>query len=258
MNSTVTGGTLLDVALGYLTGGLSLVPCSPRTKRPENALLPKDENGKPTWKPYQTAPASAETVKNWFRQGCTSVAASGGKVSGGLLVIDFDDPRSYDKWRKQVGNLADGLPVQRTGREGGGYQVWLRCPEPGRSNKLAYVPDEAEDEGRRIAIEIKGEGGYAVLPGSLHPSGRTYEVIAGDFANIPTVSQDVADALLAAARKLDEAPLNAQTDESQGGGGEDLDEVRFREQRAGKRHRHLQRPGDNQPGAGATRLHPPR
>jgi hypothetical protein len=57
---------------------------------------------------------------------------------------------------------------------------------------------------------MKAEGGYAVLPGSLHPSGRRYKVISGDFANIPTISQAQADALVAAARKLDEAPQTRQ------------------------------------------------
>ncbi len=49
-----------------------------------------------------------------------------------------------------------------------------------------------------------------MAPGSLHPSGRRYEAISGDFTNIPTVSQAVADALVAAARKLDEAPFTRQ------------------------------------------------
>ena len=138
------------------------------------------------------------------------MAGIGGKVSGGLLGIDFDEARFYEAWRELVGPLADGLAVQRTGREGGGYQVWLRCPRPGRNDKLAWVPDEAQDSGRRAAIETRAEGGYAVMPGSLHPSGRRYEKISGDFANIPTVHQGVADALLAAARKLDEAPLTRQ------------------------------------------------
>ena len=101
------------------------------------------------------------------------------------------------------------------GRDGGGYQVWLRCPEPGKNDKLAWLPDEAEETGRRCAIETRAEGGYAVAPGSLHPTGRRYEAIAGDFANIPTVPQAVADALLAAARKLDEAPLTRQQMEAQ-------------------------------------------
>ena len=106
-----------------------------------------------------------------------------------------------------VGTLADGLPVQRTGREGGGFQVWLRCPEPGRNDKLACLADETEDTGRKLCGRDASRGRLRVAPGSLHPSGRRYEAIAGDFANIPTVPQAVADALLAAARKLDKAPF---------------------------------------------------
>lgn len=207
---TATQIDLHGLAMGYREGGLSLVPCSHNDKRPDCRLLPKDETGKAVWEPYQKEAADHETVGRWFASGCQSVAAVGGAVSGGLLMLDFDAAGFYERWQERVGCLADGLPVQRTGRDEGGYQVWLRCPEPGRSTKLAYVPDESEPEGRRVAIETRGESGYAVLPGSLHPTGRRYEVVSGDFANIPTVPQAVADALLEAARKLDEAPLTRQ------------------------------------------------
>jgi hypothetical protein len=218
-NGAAVGPPMPDVAvasdlealtLSYRAGGVSLVPCSAKTKQPDPELLPRDEDGKATWKPYQTEPATEQTIRGWFARGCKSAAGIGGKVSGGLLVIDFDEARFYSAWRELVGSLAHALPVQRTGRAGGGFQVWLRCPEPGRNDKLAWLPDETEESGRRIAIETRGEGGYAVMPGSLHPSGRRYEALAGDFANIPTVPQAQADALLAAARKLDEAPLTRQ------------------------------------------------
>ena len=202
--------TFLDQALAYLAGGISLVPCSSKDKKPENRLLPRDPDGKPVWKPFQSAPPTEADVRRWIDGGCKSLAAVCGKVSGGLLILDFDEARFFDPWRAAVGEPADGLPVQRTGR---GFQVALRCPEPGENDKLAWVPDEAEQTGRRIAIETRGEAGYAVLPGSLHPSGRTYETITGDFAAVPTVSQARADALLAAARKLDEAPLTRQEQE---------------------------------------------
>ena len=39
------------LALAYLAGGLSLVPCSDKTKRPEPSLLPRDESGKPGMAP---------------------------------------------------------------------------------------------------------------------------------------------------------------------------------------------------------------
>ena len=139
------------------------------------------------------------------------MAAVGGKVSGGrvwVLIIDFDEARFYEAWKVQVGSLADGLPVQRTGREGGGYQVCVALPRA-RAEMTSWhgCPTIPKTSGRQVAIETRAEGGYAVLPGSLHPSGRRYEAISGDFAAIPTVPQAVADALLAAARKLDEAPL---------------------------------------------------
>ena len=79
-----------------------------------------------------------------------------GPVSGGLLVLDFDVAGFYDEWLAEVGELAEGLPVQRTGREGGAYQVWLRCPEPGGNQELAYALDQTEPTGRRVAIETRG------------------------------------------------------------------------------------------------------
>ena len=124
-----------------------------------------------------------------------------------LLAIDFDDPPFYDRWLSDVGLLADGLPTQQTGR---GYQVWLRCDQPGRNDEFAYVPDGSKDDGRRIAIESRGEGGYAILPGSRHPSNRIYTAIAGNFLAIPKVPQADVDTLIRSARDLDEAPRTKQ------------------------------------------------
>ena len=35
----------------------------------------------------------------------------GGQISGGLLVLDFDEVRFYLAWVELVGDLAGGLPV---------------------------------------------------------------------------------------------------------------------------------------------------
>ena len=190
---------LLDhhLALQYLSGGLSLVPCSAKTKRPDPSLLPRDENDKPVWGPYQEHPPTAEVVKGWFSRGCKSVAGIGGRVSGGLLIIDFDVARFFDTWREQVGTLADGLPVQRTGRKvadtrcgcvapAGPKQSWLGC----RTKRK--TADEGGNRNERRRWLCRGPR----FPSSI---GRRYEALAGDFANIPTVPQAVADALLAAA-----------------------------------------------------------
>lgn len=202
---------ILTPALAIRGAGVSIVPIDHQTKRPLNRLLPRDDNRKPVWKPFQTTIAEEATVRGWFNNGAQSFAVVGGAVSGGLLVLDFDVARLYQQWQVDVGDLAEGLPVQRTG--GGGYQVFCRCSSPGENAKLAWVECETEESGREIAIETRGEGGYAVVPPSLHPSGNRYEMISGDLAAIPMIAQAKAEALMAAARKLDEAPFTRQEKE---------------------------------------------
>ena len=196
---------LLAETLRLQAAGLSILPIGTE-KRPYGPGLPRGADGKATWKPYQETPADADTVRRWFSNPkVLGVGLVCGRASGGACIIDFDEPGFYEKWSTAVGDMANGLPVQRTG--GGGYQVALRTDDPGANDQLAWVPDDAQKTGRRIAIETRGEGGYACIPPSIHPSGKRYETMSGDFANIPVIPQARADALLDAARKLDEAPF---------------------------------------------------
>ena len=201
---------LLSAALAAIRAGVSIIPIDHRDKRPAANLLPRSAEGKATWKPYQERIASEDEVRRWFAgpQAAQAFAVVCGKVSGGLLVLDFDAPEFCKRWADAVGDSANGLPAQQTG--GGGYQVLLRCPDPGGNDKLAWAFDGHEATGRTIAIETRGEGGYAVVAPSLHPSGNQYKWLARDAASVPLVSQEHAEKLLAAARALDEAPHTRQ------------------------------------------------
>jgi hypothetical protein len=70
--------------------------------------------------------------------------------------------------------------------------------------------ERSDVTGREIAIETRGEGGYAIVAPSLHPSGARYESVGGNFAAVPTIPQEQADAFIAAARSLDECPITKQ------------------------------------------------
>jgi hypothetical protein len=191
---------LLDDSRRYVGGGISLI------------VVGSDKRARGKWKHRQTTAATVEEIERELQNPlATGVAAVCGKRSGGLLMIDFDEPGLYGRWLALVGDEADGLPVQRTGHESREhYQIAMRCDDPGRNAELAWVPDENEESGRRIAIETRAEGGYAVLPPSLHPSGNRYECIAGDFAEIPYRAQTAVDFMLERARELDEAPYTKQ------------------------------------------------
>ncbi len=217
----------------YWEGGLSLVPINTKTKRPAGWLLPpaRNEQGQPlfykkaddgsllvttdrtdspkgTWEPFQHERPTADMIRYWLNHNIAAVAVIGGPVSGGVEIIDFDVDGYYDAWANLTGGDSADLPMQRTG--GGGIQLAWRCPLPEPNQKLAWHPDESAHSGRRIAVETRGVNGYALLPPSLHPSGRYYELLRGRFSQLPTIDQDHRDFLLTCARSLCQAPKTRQ------------------------------------------------
>jgi hypothetical protein len=174
-----------------LQARLSFIPIG-TNKRPLASLLPQG-----SWEPFMSRrPDESDPLNRWAN--APAIAVIGGDVSGGLLVLDFDQIEFYDAWVQKVGGLAKGIPVQKTG--GGGRQVFLRCESPGRNMKLARSLDGL------IAIETRGEGGYALVPPSKHPSGNEYAWLVGDLLQIPTFSMQGVEDLLYVARSLDERP----------------------------------------------------
>ncbi len=214
---------LFDAARRYASAGLSLIPTQPSTKQPYAELLPQaclwpppaegtvKERIRPTWKPFQAARADESEIRRWVTHGA-QLAIVGGKVSGGLVIFDFDIPAFYTDWCEKVGPLAAELPTQKTGS--GGYHVFFRCANPGNNDKLAWSPDETEETGRTIAIETRGEGGYVIVAPSIHPSGNQYTMIQGDLADVPTLADDTAAMLFEAARSLNQAPYTRDQLES--------------------------------------------
>ncbi len=212
-------GALIAAGLDYHDGGLSIIPVNAKKKPAITG-----------WKPYQKKQATREQVKRWeLLYLLAGFAVVCGGVSGGLTILDFDVAGFYERWAALAGELAQTLPTQRTG--GGGYQVAFRSNLKTSNDKLAYSP------GREIAIETRGEGGYAVLPPSFchlaekrgkrhqHP----YQAIQGDFAAVPTITDVQAQHLIEVARSLcqapvskkqmQSAPLSPRSNGGSGGGG---------------------------------------
>jgi hypothetical protein len=171
-------------AVAYWRAGFSVIPIRrDGTKAPSEA-----------WKQYQERRPGLDDLRRWFdRDDPPGVAIVAGGVSRNAELLDFDDGRLFRPWKRLVNRrrpgLIEKLSVVRTPREGGGYHVWQRCTAaiPG-NDKLARRPAtegelKHDPETRvRTTIETRGQGGYALVPGSppeCHVSGQEYRHVAG-------------------------------------------------------------------------------
>ena len=179
----------VETAAAYLKAGLSVLPAVKARKRPAVGA----------WKTWsQRLPTDIE-VEAWFSNGHEALCVVAGAVSGNLECIDFDQKaEAYPAWCAKVdGSLLASLVVEST--PSGGKHVVYRCEGAVEGNqKLAQGIRNG-----KIAtlVETRGEAGLFLCAPS---PGYTLE--HGEFAHVPPISQAAREALLSAARELDEQP----------------------------------------------------
>ena len=132
-----------------------------------------------TWKEHSGALVSDSVFALWYGPGGqylsrTNLGLLTGSASGGVFVLDADTHKHPEAqhWLDGVltlhnNGMAFETATQRTG--GGGFQYLFRAP-----------PDwSAPTCKTSIGIDVRGEGGFAVMPPSVHESGRKYAWIPG-------------------------------------------------------------------------------
>jgi len=190
----------LDYAIFYLTYGLSVIPLRHGEKTP---LI--------KWERYQKEPPSIAEARKWF-EGTDNIAIVCGRVSGNLVVVDFDDVEVYNKFMKQVegdSELKDIIENTWLVQTGKGYHIYLRVDS-----------DNVVKTGKLGSADIKGEGGYVVAPPSLHPSGKNYEFVRFTHTTgheIRIISLEQYNRMLELLEKVTETKLTfwwAQADET--------------------------------------------
>lgn len=157
----------------YIDRGWSLMPIG-TNKRLNWEFIPKTDEGKFTWLPFQQERATHDTVTKW----CASPRTTGlalvcGDISGGMRCIDFDDPKTFEAWGRLIGDRSElnGCLVQKTFK---GYQVLHQSLKLGGNQVFAFAPDPDSKKGMRPIAETRENGGYCLLGGSLHPEGVYY------------------------------------------------------------------------------------
>lgn len=143
----------LRAAAQLLQRGLSVIPIQPFGKR---ALVP--------WRPYQRRRASCADLAAWSRAYPTmNLGIVTGSISN-LVVIDCDDATAV-AWAEH--HLPATPMVTQTS---GGRHLFYRAPSQRVTNRVGV----RLDDGRRLRIDVRGSGGYVVVPPSVHPSGARY------------------------------------------------------------------------------------
>jgi RecA-family ATPase len=129
----------------------SVIPVRARDKRPAIGQ----------WREYQLEPAAHETVAQWAANDTLNAGIVTGAVSG-LIVLDLDNAEAIAEAEKR------GLPETVTVQTGKGRHVYFRHCGGQVSNRAGLFP----------GADLRGDGGFVVAPGSVHPSGAVYRWLA--------------------------------------------------------------------------------
>jgi archaellum biogenesis ATPase FlaH len=182
--------TNLETALSYLKKGISIIPLySPEmiARKPpksytealqkrleENARAeesgPEEEIERDLlieyckrplvpWTEYQKKLPTKEEVHHWFVMNPdANLGIVTGKVSN-LVVFDLDSEQA-----KEYAEEEGGFPQTPKAKTGKGSHIYMKYPGFEVKNRV----------NKKLAIDIRGDGGYVVAPPSLHGSGRRY------------------------------------------------------------------------------------
>lgn len=117
------------------------------------------------------ASVDAYTVGRWFHdwRGCNWALATGKRSS--VWVLDIDTAKggedSFREWLDKT--RAPMFPTFTVWTGGGGWHYYFSMPYDGNDvrNRVSLLRSES-------GIDVRGTGGYVLLPGSNHISGREY------------------------------------------------------------------------------------
>lgn len=180
--------TMLQHALDYWRAGLPIFPiCTPlmvghQHRDPDTQQFytcEKDGLGKTPlvrWGGYQNALPTEDEVRRWWSQWPNAnIGLATGSLSG-ILVLDADGTEARKECLR-LGGL-DDTPTVWTGKIGGAH-FHLKYPGGDVRNFARKLP----------GTDMRAQGGYVLMPPSLHASGNSYRWVENtrsrDHADVP-------------------------------------------------------------------------
>jgi hypothetical protein len=157
-----------DYARGYLELGWSIFPISPMNP------LHKDKKPCVKWKKLQTTKPTECQLEEWWgkRFKKAGIGMATGKLSD-IIAIDYDGTDAIQRFISKFGDRPNTLSFRsREGHE----QDLFHYP------KGYEIRNSAKEKGGLgiDGIDIRGEGGFTVIPPTVHWSGTQYQWLGID------------------------------------------------------------------------------
>lgn len=147
---------LLEYASKYVNNGWSILPVRPDEKRPFMT----------NWLQYMHQKADLQMVTGWFTKlNGAGIGMVTGKISN-LIVLDVE---AYCP--TPIEEILERYPTQLVARSGsGGYHLYYQYP----TNRQSVSNRVRIFEG----ADLRADGGFIVLPPTMHPCGNRYEWVS--------------------------------------------------------------------------------
>lgn len=145
--------TVNELAAEYVDSGWSVLPVRPDEKRPYMT----------NWLQYTKTRAPKAMVDSWFANlAGAGVGVVTGRISN-MVVLDVEHDCPYP-----IEDLLRRYPTQMVAKSGGGgYHLFYLYP----TNQTRVANRVRIFEG----ADLRADGGFIVLPPTMHPSGNRYE-----------------------------------------------------------------------------------
>jgi len=133
------------------------------------------------WAHLQKNLATDKDIQTWCKKfPKANVGVACGKKSN-IVVLDFDSIDALAKFEARYGEIPETIS-QTTGRDGGGKHLFFTYPKGVTiTNKASGFIEE---------VDVRGEGGFAVLAPSIHKTGRAYK-----WDNVDPIEDGIEDLL---------------------------------------------------------------
>lgn len=185
---------LLSAALDYASKGLPVFPC-------DGEKHPRVKGG------FKSATTDAAQIRQWWARWPDAMIGMPAGEATGVWVLDIDDPEVFEA------ECPIELPMTQRCDTGKGYHLYFKFdPANPVSNRQCTAQQKTDGSWpipKLPGAETRGEGGYVIVPPSLHPSGKRY-TWATDFAPADA-SHELLQIVAERAPKANNPPPNKKT-----------------------------------------------